>query len=247
MDKENTQSVQEMLMRVGSGVKAGSGIHSHIVSKIHYLPANEKRTEIARVYVQRPDGTREEYVNPAYEKIAVGSEEKQRFMDCIDCHNRPAHHFDTYEKLLDNALTQGDISRSIPFIKRELMEAAGDPEKLPSVEEQKAALKRIAAIPDRYRETMPDAYQAREREVRIAAKIASMIYRSTYFPHMRVGPGTYPDWRTHEGCFRCHGVLVSKKDQQPISQDCNLCHTLPGALPGTSARAGEQSLKEARL
>ena len=78
------------------------------------------------------------------------------------------------------------------------------------------------------------AYGDRRRihwcEIFLGEKAAS-IYDGAVFPEMRVGPDTYPNWRTHEGCFRCHGVLVSKKDGHVISQDCNLCHTLP-ASPG---------------
>ena len=43
-------------------------------------------------------------------------------MQCVDCHNRPTHTFDLPDRAMDKALADGDISVSLPFIKKEGVE-----------------------------------------------------------------------------------------------------------------------------
>ena len=41
-------------------------------------------------------------------------------MDCMDCHNRPAHTFEpSAERAVDNAIALGQIPRDLPFARRE--------------------------------------------------------------------------------------------------------------------------------
>ena len=45
-------------------------------------------------------------------------------MDCIDCHNRPAHTFSfTPERAVDAAIADGRIPRDLPFVRREAVAA----------------------------------------------------------------------------------------------------------------------------
>ena len=44
---------------------------------------------------------------------------ERRKMDCIDCHNRPTHAFDMPGPAVDAALENGQIDRSVPFVKRD--------------------------------------------------------------------------------------------------------------------------------
>ena len=44
---------------------------------------------------------------------------KLRAMQCIDCHNRPAHTFQLPERAIDRAMSFGDISPTLPFAKKE--------------------------------------------------------------------------------------------------------------------------------
>lgn len=229
-DRDNTRVVSTMVMRVGSGGVPGSGIHSHMVSKIDYLPANEKYSEIAWTRVEKPDGEIHEYVNPEYsgELDLLREESDVRMMDCIDCHNRAAHHFDRFEEKLDEALTRREISPGLPFIKREAMRAVGNVTHVPTEEEQKATVQRIREIDEFYKREFPTVYKSQAREIRQALQVVENLYLNTYFPNMQVTPDTYPEWKSHEGCFRCHGVMVMAKGKdsgQTLSADCKLCHT----------------------
>ncbi|MCL5104093.1 MAG: NapC/NirT family cytochrome c [Armatimonadetes bacterium] len=234
-DAGNTPVVKSMFMRVGSGGVQGSGIHSHIINKIHYLPAVAKRTEIAWLRIERPDGTKQEFVNPTYKddlkKIRRG--EAVRLMDCIDCHNRAAHDFEPFEWLLDDSITRRRVDASLPFIKRRAMLAVGPMDRLPTVREQARVVSRIRRITSYYEDEYPDIYKVKADSVRRSVRAIERDYLGSAFPHMRVwpgsdiAPGTYPNWRTHEGCFRCHGAMVAvnpKAGNQEISADCNFCH-----------------------
>ncbi len=229
-DKSNTRQTSTMIMHVGSGGVRGSGIHSHIVSKIHYLPAVENRSEIAWVRVERPDGSTQEFVNPSYQSDLgkLRKRHQTRFMDCIDCHNRAAHHFDTFESLLDDSMTRGTVSTSLPFIKREAMNAVGETEKVPTQAQQARVMERIGRIASFYKNNYPQVYRTREATIRRSVEEIQRDYQGTFFPHMKIGPDTYPDWKSHDGCFRCHGTMVaasSKGRDKEIPADCNLCHS----------------------
>ena len=45
-------------------------------------------------------------------------------MDCMDCHNRPSHQFAaTPERAVDQAIANGELERTLPFIRREAVRA----------------------------------------------------------------------------------------------------------------------------
>lgn len=228
-DRANTRQVSSMIMHVGSGGVVGSGIHSHMISKIHYLPAVENHTEIAWVRVERPDGSSQEFVNPAHRHNLAKLRKKfqNRFMDCIDCHNRAAHDFEPVEKLIDDAIAHGKIDQSLPFIKREAMAAVGDTDKPPTQTQYSRAITRIRGIEAFFKRELGEGYPGREGDVRRAVRAIEQAYSGSMFPHMRVAPSTYPNWRSHDGCFRCHGAMerLGKGRDADISADCGLCHT----------------------
>src|SRR5262249_36247390 len=47
----------------------------------------------------------------------------RRKVDCIDCHNRPTHAFDMPAPAVDAALESGELDRSVPFAKRDAVQA----------------------------------------------------------------------------------------------------------------------------
>jgi hypothetical protein len=229
-DQNNTRQVNSMILRVGSGGVTGSGIHSHIIGHIDYLPGVENRSEMAWIRLKRADGSVQEFVNPTYKDKLDDLRKKEavRFMDCIDCHNRAAHEFEPFEKLLDEGITRQRVDSSIPFIKKQAMDAAGDLEKVPTESEQAQAVTRIENIKSYYQKEYPDIYKTRQQDIQQSVEAIRDIYLKTYFPHMKVGSDTYPNWRTHAGCFRCHGVMVAATPggrDAAVSADCNLCHS----------------------
>jgi len=228
-DRQNTRRVRSMLLRVGSGGVPGSGIHGHMASTIYYIPARWDRREIAWLRVRKPDGSVREYVNPTYQArlASIRQTEEQRLMDCIDCHNRAAHDFLPFERLLDEAINRGQVDASLPFIKREAMKAVGEVKDIPTAAQQAGVLKRIRDIRLFYEKEFPEIARNRRAQLRRSIDTIEQIYLASGFAHMRVGPETYPNWATHVGCFRCHGVMreVGASSPRYISANCELCHS----------------------
>jgi hypothetical protein len=46
-----------------------------------------------------------------------------RKMDCMDCHNRTGHDFETPESAVDRSIASGKLDRSRPFARRDAVAA----------------------------------------------------------------------------------------------------------------------------
>lgn len=235
-DEKNTRTVQTMMMKVGSGGVAGSGIHGHMISKIYYLPGTKDHREVAWLSVERPDGSKQEFINPEYkEKVfAVRKQFNIRRMDCIDCHNRPAHEFVSFEKLFDEAITRREIDAGIPYFKREIMKAVGEQEGVPTEADQKRVATLIEQVKTDYEKRMPGIYGKMSQSIDSSVNKARELYLTSAFPHMKIDSTTYTNWRSHDGCFRCHGSMEAwTKGKSEVPSDCTYCHSEPvEASPG---------------
>ena len=226
-DETNTELTDTRIMKVGGG-QAGVArdIHWHIAANVWYLSSDEKREEIDWVGVEGTEVYTAEYTNPAKpepttERIA----EERRLMDCIDCHNRATHIFRSPEEMVDSAMVEGTIDRSLPFIKREITKVLYPVN--PSLEQAYTALD---GIRDFYRINYPEIFNTKRDAIEAAIAEGKTVARLTTFPHMRVTWETYPNYAAHQetpGCFRCHGKLVAKTGTQAgstVDASCNLCH-----------------------
>lgn len=204
-----------------------AGIHWHVATRVEYL-ADPKREMISLVRVHRPDGTVKEYRRPGAAdapKDSTGHEQRLRTMDCVDCHNRPAHIYKPATQALEEAMADGHISTRLPFIRREALAAIQ--KDYPSVEAAQSG------IADHLRGFYEREYPAldAERASLLPAAIEGVqgVYARNVFPAMKVGWGTYPNHIGHEaspGCFRCHDEELATTEGETISQDCGLCHSL---------------------
>jgi len=229
-DEANTDSPTTLNVHVGGGsdrLGTATGIHWHmnIANEIEYIATDDKRQVIPWVRLKDRFGNVTEYtaegVTP--EELAKG---ERRRMDCVDCHNRPAHPFDpTPEKAVNRALSTGEMSPTLPFIKREATAALK--ETYPS---ETAAVDAIAArLREFYRTQQNAVYMARRQDVERAVTATQALYRRNVFPSMNVTWGTYPNNIGHmdfPGCFRCHDASHASKDGKIIPQACDLCHSI---------------------
>ena len=46
-------------------------------------------------------------------------------MDCVDCHNRPAHRYLPPDRAVDQAFASGRLDRALPYLKREAVAVLG--------------------------------------------------------------------------------------------------------------------------
>lgn len=228
-DETNTRRDIDMLLNTGGGDETtgrAQGIHLHmaLAGRIEYLATDEQLQEIPWVrytdeaghaWIYRSDG------RPSSDPIPEG---QVRQLDCMDCHNRPAHNFRSPQEAVDISLDVGRIDTTLPFIKREAVAALVEP--YPDVE---TAEREIGAhLLDFYQTNYPELWEARKASVNLAVDRVREIYRRNFFPAMKVTWTTYPDNIGHKespGCFRCHeGRHVDQRGKR-ISHECNACHT----------------------
>ena len=223
-DEKNTRTHTVLLMMVG-GSKFG-GIHgAHFGPGIHvrFAPSDAKRQVIPWVeYQNSTTGASKTFVSAGSGSDPVKGAAKYE-MQCVDCHNRPAHTFESPERGMNDALFLGEIATTLPFVKKEGVELL----KVDYGSSEEAAAKLPTAFVDFYREKYPDLYARRTQDVRQAAQAVLAIYNRNVFPDLKVGWGTYPNNLGHTdfvGCFRCHDGSHMDERGEAITQDCNSCH-----------------------
>ncbi len=225
-DEVNSVTKTVLLMKIGGG-RGGPGIHGVHMRPgvvIRYAPADEKRLTIPWVEYNDGQGRVTQYLAADARPESVRNL-PVRIMDCMDCHNRPTHSFELPERALDRALVSGEISPSLPFIKKKGVELL---RKTYSSQEQ--AAQEIGAELDRfYRESNSAVYESQRAQIVKASLAVTAIYRRNVFPQMNVAWGTYPNNIGHTdfpGCFRCHDEAHASTDGKKLTQDCNTCHQL---------------------
>ncbi len=234
-DEANTVKTDTRVLRVGGGeAEAAKDIHWHIAAEVYYLPLDEKRTQIGWVGVAKGDGPMVEYVDAA-RVSEVGPDriaKEKRLMDCMDCHNRATHVFNSPEKLIDSAFVQGKLDASLPYLKREGIKAL-DPSNASLAE----AVDKVEGIRDFYKVSYPSVYASKAESVERAVKVLREVARLTTFPDMNVNWNSYVNHAGHSaespGCFRCHGKLVATSGPstgKAVDAGCESCHffQLPG-------------------
>ncbi|MBI2869333.1 MAG: NapC/NirT family cytochrome c [Chloroflexi bacterium] len=226
-DEANTPRTDIRVLRVGGG-EAGTArdIHWHIAATVFYLPLDQQRQEIIWVRVAGANGDTE-FVDPARaaeitpERLA----REARLMDCVDCHNRATHIFESPQTLIDRAFVEGTLDTALPYLKREGVRLLDPPAS--SLEE---ALEKVEDIRSFYQDNYPQVYAEREASVDRAVEVFKNVARLTTFPEMGVTWDTYPSNAGHQetdGCLRCHGKLeaTSGPDKgQKIDASCESCH-----------------------
>ena len=126
-DEQNTPATTVALLRVGGrnwkGTVGIHGQHSEAGGRMDYIATDNRRQVIPQVTYIAPDGKVTENkatdVKATAQQLAAG---EHRTMDCMDCHNRPAHVFELPEAAVDKQMLSGQISTSLPFIKKEAVE-----------------------------------------------------------------------------------------------------------------------------
>jgi hypothetical protein len=227
-DEANTETKTTLRIHVGgpiSGTNTGSGIHWHMnrSNVVEFVALDDKREQIPYVRVSTADGRVREYFAEGVTASAIEGMPRRR-MDCLDCHSRPAHRFGaSAEREVDAAIGAGQISRTIPFIRREavrVLRGAYDTQDIAFREIDRSIREAINARP-------PHTFD--EADLSRAIGVTQAIYRVNVFPSMKIGWGTYSNQLGHTlstGCFRCHDESHKTKDGVAIRQDCEQCHAI---------------------
>jgi hypothetical protein len=223
-DEENTELTTALVLKVG-GVQgtSASGIHWHVDPNVEIrYRSDESREEVYEIqYTNADNGEEKQYAV----RNAPEDEGVWRTMDCVDCHNRPTHIYESPGPAVDNAITAGHIDPSLPFVKREglrLIDAEYD--------SHEAAREQITAgLKAFYDENYPDLASERAADIDAAATALGDAYSVNVFPQMQVWWDTYPNHIGHnqsDGCFRCHKRSMRTEDREQVANDCDTCHVV---------------------
>jgi hypothetical protein len=226
-DETNTPFSVRLIIKVGGGDPTHGpvgGIHWHmsVGNKVQYIATDASRQEIPWVRVVNEQGVVTEYKVRNFTNDVAGM--TIRTMDCMDCHNRPAHTYQAPDDAVDLAISLGRIDRGLPWIKTK---AVGVLTRQYTNETQ--ALETIATT---LAQNYPaDKYPARQDDVVRAIDAVQQIYRDNFFPAMKASWDKYPNNICHKywpGCFRCHdGNHRTPDGKRTIkASDCKTCHTI---------------------
>lgn len=230
-DEKNSFRQTRMLLNVGggsptTGIVAGIHWHMNIGNEVTYVSIDPQRQVIPWVQVKDRQGNVREYIDrtrpPTAEQIANGN---RRTMDCVDCHNRPAHIYQPPDLAVDQSFAAGRLDPSLPYLKRQSVEVLSKP--YTTTDE---ALNAIATTLDTfYKTNYADVYAQKQPVIRAAIIEVQRIFSTYFFPEMKT------DWQTHPnnighlysvGCFRCHDGEHVSKDGKVVRNDCNICHSV---------------------
>jgi hypothetical protein len=223
-DENNTATKTVLMLKVGGG-NNGVGIHGTHIGKgvrIRYAHSDEQRQTIPWIEYNGPAG-RTVYAAPG--ASADPGNLPVREMDCLDCHNRPAHSYETPERAMDNAMFNGLIDPSLPRAKKQGLQLL----KASYATREAAATEIPRGLDEFYRQKYAGIYAARQKDVAEAGRQILAIWERNIFPEMKVTWGRYPLNIGHmdsPGCFRCHDDSHASKDGKKVTQDCNACHTV---------------------
>jgi hypothetical protein len=240
-DVDNTRSFVGLMIRPGSGdiFDVDRSVHWHVLRRVEYRTPDEDAESIDYVAATTLDGTTREFI--AQDKIeiaedvqpeidAIKAAEKERVMDCIQCHNRTGHPIPNPRRGLDFDMTEKLISTDLEYIKREGMRILWS-----SYPDEATAFAEIDKLAGFYELEYPETAATMEAEIDEAIAQVKVLYRLTAMPEMKVTAASYPDFMGHldfPGCFRCHDgghFLVENgvATKEVIPATCDTCHTYP--------------------
>lgn len=234
-DSGNTPVNTLLVMKVGGGTQRqgrGFGIHWHIENDVEYIATDPLKQSIPWIQVTDSSGKVTVYrdiENPLTDDV-IAKAQKQT-MDCIDCHNRVSHSFQSPDQVIDEALTLNKIDSNIPFIHAKAAEVLSA--KYASFEQ---ADKAIDGLDQYYRQYYPDYYKGGAGTIESAISFLKATYPELVFPGQDLSWTTHPDNLGHKdsaGCFRCHdGKHFTADNKESIRLECNVCHTMPQVAVG---------------
>ncbi|MBN1340456.1 MAG: NapC/NirT family cytochrome c [Bacteroidales bacterium] len=231
-DENNTEWDISLQMKTGptySALGLREGIHWHINPdiKVEYIATDSVRQNIPWV----------RYTNKISGEVIVFEDEENRLsedqiaggmireMDCMDCHNRPSHDYQTPMKFINRAITAGTLSGDLPDIKSFSMGLLG--KDYPTTD---SAMKHIEReINAYYSSGYPDIFNENPEMISGAIKAIQDEFRKNIFPGMKVKWSAYHNNIGHlefPGCFRCHNDTHTAQNGKVIPLDCNLCHSI---------------------
>ena len=229
---------KEMSAQVNPGTGVAKGIHWHIAQDLEYVALDPGKQKIALVEIRDANGkVKASYFDPTAgsSRAAVDKMERRR-LDCIDCHNAAGHPFGNPANLVDDAIEEGRIDRSLPSIKARsdaIIEKASGISGPEAERGAKFAELIAAAAPQG-----PQDDKTKAAEQKFAAEMKRILLL-TSFSAKGISWKTFPNNVGHKdfpGCFRCHDGKHMNEKGEAIRLQCTLCHALPKVVAENGVR-----------
>ncbi len=222
-DSDDQPFTTRLILKVGGGDFAGaevSGIHWHTdpSNKVEYIALDEDRLDIPWVRLKKGDEEEVVFVRDGFDEMEALGEHEVRTMDCMDCHNRPAHILAAPNDSVDQSISMKRLNPEYTDLKYTVVDLL--------VGEYETTDEAHAAI----REGLLDAY-GDEPDVEKTIEEVLRIYDLNFYPAMKADWSDYPNHASHKnwpGCFRCHGgEHYNLETEEPMkATGCNSCHTI---------------------
>jgi cytochrome c2 len=198
-----------MLKVGGSDGQGATGIHGHHLAdavRIRYISTDPQRQTIPAVYYTDDKGKTTEFISsdakPTQKQLDQG---EHRVMDCLDCHNRPAHVSELPESAVDKQMSLRRISADLPYIKKKAVEVLKVDYSTRDIAQQSIT----AEINKFYQTNYPEIDRAQRASVQQSGEEVAAIYLRNIFPDMP-----------------CHDGSHTSADGQTITNDCSACHQI---------------------
>ena len=145
-------------------------------------------------------------------------------MDCMDCHNRPSHRFDSKpERAVNEAIALGRIPKTLPFVRREAVAALKT-----AYSSQEAAAAGIATrLSAFFDQQLGREAAARKTDIARAIAATQDIYRRNVFPSMKVVLGHLRQQHRAHGFRRVLPVPRRRQEDRRRPGDRAGLRTLP--------------------
>jgi hypothetical protein len=205
------------------------GIHWHINPniKVEYIARDGKRDSVPWVkYTNMETGEvtiYEDEMQPFEEGEMIGLE--TRTMDCMDCHNRPSHLYNSPTDYVDDGFNKGTIPKDLNFLKQIAMPLLN--ERYSTLDSSLTAIRE--GIFNYYKDNEPSIFESKQELIEQAVTGIQEEFKINSFPSMQVYHNSYINHIGHQeskGCFRCHSGTHVSESGKKITNDCNMCHTI---------------------
>jgi nitrate/TMAO reductase-like tetraheme cytochrome c subunit len=260
-DPKSTESRTTLRLHTGTGARVASGssetepeislathfakgIHWHITQDVDYVALDPGKQKIALVEVRDRSGKlRVSYFDPTAgpSRAEVDKMERRR-IDCIDCHNAAGHPFGNPADLVDDAIEEGRIDRSLPSIKTrsDAIIAKANGISGPQAERAAKFAELIAAAApkgaqDAKTKAAEEQFAAEMKRILLLTSFAAKGITWKVFPN-NVGHKDFP------GCFRCHDGKHLNDKGEAIRLQCTLCHALPSVVAENGVRTVQSTV-----
>jgi hypothetical protein len=230
-NEQNTLRQTRMLLNVGggtpsTGVVAGIHWHMNIANTLDYISTDRQRQVIPWIRIKDRQGNVTEYYDRSrpLSREQIETSEKRR-MDCVDCHNRPAHAYLPPDVAVDQSFAAGRLDPSLPYLKKQTVEILSKPYST----EQEAVNNIASGLDAFYRTNYSQIYAERSDTIKSAISETQRIFKTYFFPEMKTDWSVHPNNIGHlysSGCFRCHDGEHVSDSGKVIRNDCNICHTV---------------------